>query len=103
MKKLTVLMLMLACVIFSVPAMASDAPNGAKLFKGKCKMCHAMDRKKMGPAVMKMNKDAEVLRVTITDGRKSMPKFGKKLGAEKINALVDYIQSAQAAKNPCAK
>lgn len=75
------------------PALASDMPDGAKIFSQKCKMCHALDRKKVGPAVKMMNADAEVLRTTITDGKKRMPKFGKKLSSEQIDALVLYIQA----------
>ena len=75
------------------PVMAADAPDGAKLFNKKCKMCHAVDKKKMGPAVKTMNSDAEALRSVITDGRKRMPKFGHKFSADEIDALVTYIQA----------
>ena len=57
----------------------------------------------MGPAVMKMSTDAAMLKSAIADGRAAMPPFEEKLGNEKINALVAYIQSNQAALNPCAK
>jgi len=71
------------------PAMAGE--DGAKIFKSKCAMCHALDKKKFGPAVRDMNADNAVLKETVTNGRKSMPKFGKKLSAEQIDAVVEYL------------
>jgi len=62
-----------------------------------------IDSKGMGPAVLKMNPDAAVLKSAISDGRKSMPAFAEKLDEEKINALVAFIQSKHPALNPCAK
>jgi len=94
-KSVQVMVASAALVLFASPTFASDAPDGAKLFSQKCKMCHALDRKKIGPAVKTMNADAEVLRTTITDGRKRMPKFGHKFSAEQIDALVVFIQSVE--------
>ena len=87
--------IMAACIVgFSAqPAMASDVPDAAKLFNKKCKMCHALDKKKVGPAVKAMNSDPEALRSAITDGQKRMPKFGHKLSVEEIDGLVMYIQA----------
>jgi mono/diheme cytochrome c family protein len=76
------------------PAFASDMP-GAKIFKSKCTMCHALDHKKFGPAVKDMNKDPAVLKTTITNGRNSMPSFKSKLSAEQIDEVVAYLQSVQ--------
>ena len=86
----------------AVPAMADDTPNGAEIFKRKCNMCHAVDRKKMGPAVKNMNRDVEVLKATVKNGRKSMPKYGSKLSDAEIDAVVAYLK-AQQGDNPCAK
>ncbi len=74
---------------------AHAAADGAKLFSKKCSMCHRIDTKKVGPAVKDMNKDPAVLKEVITKGRKMMPKFGSKLSAEEIDALVAFIQSKQ--------
>ncbi len=79
--------------VFVQPVMASDAPNGESLFNKKCKMCHAVDKKKMGPAVKTMNSDSEALRSAIADGKNRMPKFGGKFSADEIDALVSYIQA----------
>jgi len=94
MKKIIPILLVSAFFGLGVPvAMAS--PDGPKLFKKKCAMCHAVDKKKFGPALKNMNRDPEILKTVIADGRKAMPKFGKKLGEAKIDALVKYIQSKQ--------
>ncbi len=88
--------------MLGTPAIASDAPDGAKIFSKKCNMCHKIDKKKVGPAVKAMNQDAELLRSVITDGRKMMPKYSGKLSAEEIDAVVAYLK-AQQQSNPCAK
>ena len=93
MKTIQILMAIAVLTLGSTAALASDAPDGAKLFNKKCKMCHAMDKKKMGPAVNTMNSDAEALRSAITDGKKRMPKFGHKFSADEIDALVMFIQA----------
>ena len=81
--------------LLATPALASDMPDGAKIFKKKCSMCHKIDKKKVGPAVKAMNTDAEVLRSTIADGRKMMPKYSGKLSAEEIDAVVAYLKEQQ--------
>lgn len=47
----------------------------------------------MGPALKDMNKGENVLRETISNGRKIMPKYGGKLSAGEIDALVAHIKS----------
>jgi len=81
--------------MMGTPAIASDTPDGAKLFKKKCTMCHKVDKKKVGPAVKAMNQDSEVLRSTITNGRKMMPKYSGKFSAEEIDAVVAYLKEQQ--------
>lgn len=94
--KKTIVMMMAAAFfgLTSQSALASDI-DGAKLFNSKCKMCHKIDKKKMGPAVKAMNPDEAVLKATITDGRKMMPAYGSKLSGEEIDALVAFIKSNQ--------
>ncbi|MDQ6967154.1 MAG: c-type cytochrome [Mariprofundaceae bacterium] len=77
----------------SQTAMAGNDINAKKIFSKKCKMCHSLTRKKFGPAFKDMNKDPEVLLTTITNGRKAMPKFNKKLSSDEIAAMVSFIQS----------
>jgi len=91
--KKTVLIATVAAVmgLAAQPAMAEV--DGAKVFSKRCTMCHAIDHKKVGPAVKDMNTDTTVLKTTITEGRKSMPKFGSKLSEEEIDAVVKYLAS----------
>jgi len=81
--------------VFASTGVATAGVDAEGIFKKKCKMCHAFDKKKMGPAFKDMNKDAKVLKTMITNGRKMMPKFGKKLSGEEIDAMVAFIQSKQ--------
>jgi cytochrome c2 len=81
--------------MMSTPAIASDTPDGAKIFKKKCAMCHKVDKKKVGPAVKAMNQDAEMLRSVIVKGKKMMPKYSGKLSAEEIDAVVAYLKEQQ--------
>lgn len=94
--KKTIVMMMAAAFfgLTAQSALASDI-DGSKLFSSKCKMCHKIDKKKMGPAVKDMSKDPAVLKAVITDGRKMMPTYGKKLSGDQIDALVVFIQSKQ--------
>jgi mono/diheme cytochrome c family protein len=85
---------------FSSPAFADI--NAEALFAKKCKMCHALDKKKTGPAVRDMKTDPEKLKEVIANGRKLMPKFGKKLSSDEISALAEYIVSKIPGANPCA-
>jgi len=86
----------------SQTAMANSDINVEKIFSKKCKMCHSLTKKKMGPAFKDMSNDSEVLLSAITSGRKAMPKFNKKLSSDEITAMVSFIQSQKVA-NPCAK
>jgi len=89
--------MMIAAAFFGLSAqsaMASDI-DAAKLFNKKCKMCHKIDAKKVGPAVNAMSTDEATLKAVITDGRKMMPTYGKKLSGEEIDALVAFIKSNQ--------
>lgn len=85
----------MAILAVGYAASAEAAPDAASLFNAKCAMCHAVDSKKVGPALKDMNKDENVLRETISNGRKMMPKYGGKLSAEEIDAMVAYIKSTQ--------
>ena len=95
MKKVLIGLMAVAFCGMAASAPATAGPDAGKIFKKKCKMCHAFDKKKVGPAFKDMNKDPEVLKTTITNGRKMMPKWGSKLSAEEIDAMVAFIQSKQ--------
>jgi mono/diheme cytochrome c family protein len=93
-KKLMIsLVLGLSSVGLTGPAPA--AVDAAALFGSKCGTCHAIDKKKMGPALKDMVTDPKALRETIVNGRKMMPKYAGKLSDEEIDAMVDYIKAQQ--------
>ncbi len=102
MKKIYMILAVAACLGLTTQVAMAEV-NVEKIYKAKCKMCHKFDKKKMGPAFKDMNKDPVVLKAAITDGRKMMPKFGKKLSGEEIDAMVAFIRSKQSTANPCAK
>lgn len=90
-------------VVCSVSAVAADAPDAVALYRSKCASCHGKDGKgnaKMAKPLKveesalsfegKKDVDGEFLKAT-TDGRGKMPAYGKKLSAEEIKALVDYV------------
>ncbi|HXH71963.1 MAG TPA: cytochrome c [Mariprofundaceae bacterium] len=87
----TIALVMIAgfAALAAQPAMANEL--GEKIFKSKCSICHAIDKKKVGFAVKDMNADNAVLKDVVTNGRKAMPKFGSKLSAEEIDAVVAYL------------
>ena len=91
------LALMVAVSFLAVPIATADSDPGKKLFKKKCKACHAVEKKKTGPALTAMSQDAEQLRNVITNGgkKKMMKAYGKKFSAEEIDELVAYIRSKQ--------
>lgn len=77
------------------PLFADDKPDAQQLFKQKCSLCHAIDKKKLGPAVNAMSSDEASLRQAVTRGRNSMPGFANKLTRAEIDALVDYLLANQ--------
>jgi len=94
MKKTYLILAAAACFgLTSQVAMAEV--NAEKIFKSKCSMCHKIDQKKVGPAFKDMNSDPAVLKATIIDGRKMMPKWKGKLSEEEIDAMVTFIKSKQ--------
>jgi len=50
-----------AFALTSQIAMADSDINAEKIFNKTCKKCHALDKKKFGPAFKDMNKDPEVM------------------------------------------
>jgi len=89
--------ILLSVSIFSLSLSVSADENidAKKLFKQKCTLCHAIDKKKLGPAVKVMSKDAKVLHQIISKGKKSMPAYGGKLSAVQMDALVNYLLASQ--------
>ena len=83
-----------AALLASSAAFAADMP-GEGIFNQRCSACHAIEHKKVGPAVKDMSKDPAVLRQFITHGKGMMPNFSGKLSPEQIDQVVAYLQSQQ--------
>jgi len=94
MKKTIAMMIAAACFGLTSQVAMADV-DAAGIFKKKCAMCHAIDKKKTGPALKDMNTDPAVLKAALSEGRKMMPNFSKKLSAEEIDAMVAFVQSNQ--------
>jgi len=95
MKKTYLILAAAACFGLSSQSVLANEINAEGLYKSKCKMCHKIDKKKMGPAFKDMSTDAAVLKEIITNGKKRMPKFSKKFNEEQIDALVAFIIETQ--------
>lgn len=94
---------MLLCLVLLVatPLFAAD---GAALYKANCNTCHGptgagdtpagkmMKAKPLGGADVQKLSDAEIA-ATITNGKNKMPKFGQKLSADDIKALVAFVRT----------
>ena len=90
-RKHTAAMLMLSLTGVGSPLSADEPPSAPQLFEKNCSLCHALDKKKLGPPVKAMKGDAEVLREVIIQGRNVMPSFKGKLSSVEIDALVKYL------------
>jgi len=86
-----------ACFGLSSQVAMADGINAEKLYKSKCKMCHKVDGKKMGPGFKQMRSDPAELKDILTNGSKNkrMKSFSKKLNEEQIDAMVAFIIEAQ--------
>ncbi len=100
-RQVTTAMVLCFVVILATPLFAAD---GAALYKANCNTCHGptgagdtpagkmMKAKPLGGADVQKLSDAEIT-ATITNGKNKMPKFGQKLSAEEIKALVAYVRT----------
>jgi len=94
-------MLLCLVVVLATPLFAAD---GAALYKTNCTTCHGptgagdtpagkmMKAKPLGSAEVQKLTDAEIT-TTIANGKNKMPKFGQKLSADDIKALVAYVRT----------
>ena len=101
--RLTIAMLGLAVALALIVPRTAAADDAAALYKGKCAACHGADGnaspvgKKMGardftsPDIQKMT-EAQMIEIT-TKGKEKMPAYDKKLTAEQIKSLVEYVRS----------
>ncbi len=87
-------------------AAKASAADGEAVFKKNCTMCHYPDKadKKLGPGLKDLMKNKELpsshkpateanIREQIEKGSAKMPGFGKKLSAEEIDNLMEYLKT----------
>lgn len=74
---------------------AEQTTDAQSLFKKKCALCHAIDKKKLGPSIQSMSKEKEVLLQIITKGKNAMPGYEGKLTGTEIAVLADYLLKNQ--------
>lgn len=78
-------------------AQEAEEIDAAAIFSSNCARCHGADRSgRNGPALLpeRLTKDASTYQATISNGSGPMPAFGSRLGADEINALVEFILSS---------
>ena len=81
-------------LLASTAALAADMP-GEAVFEQHCTACHALEHRKVGPAVKDMNKDPAVLRQFITHGKGMMPNFSHQLSPQQIDEVIAYLRSRE--------
>ena len=99
---------LLMCVLYALPGVASCAVDAQWLYEGRCLSCHGRDGTGSPAAALQLNvkledlnlkkpsprfTDPEDIRTLIRNGRGRMPSFRKKVTPEKIDALIQYVQS----------
>lgn len=72
------------------------ATTGAEIFdQAGCKSCHTLaaadGQGSIGPNLDKVKPDAATVKEYVTNGDGSMPSFSKRLSAEQIQAVSDYV------------
>ncbi len=104
---LAIALTMFVSLAFSQPAFAATA--GEKIFINNCAQCHAGGRNNVvaaktlkTDALEKYGKNTvEAITLQVSKGKGAMPAFGKKLSADEINLVANYVLDQ--AKNGWAK
>jgi cytochrome c6 len=98
-KIISALFLCLMLFGFSQPSFAVDIESGAKIFKANCAACHALGRNNV-VAAKTLKKEAlekygmysmDAIITQVTKGKNAMPAFGKKLKADEIENVANYV------------
>jgi cytochrome c6 len=95
---LAIALTMLVSLTFGQPAFA-ELSAGAKIFNNNCAQCHAGGRNSVvakktlkADALEKYGKNTvEAIVLQVTNGKGAMPAFGKKLKAEEIELVANYV------------
>lgn len=89
------LVLILVVAREAFPGQKASLPDGKTIFENKCARCHGHDgtRGLLGAANLQTSQlpDAELLRV-VTNGRKIMPAWGKRLSGQELQCVVNYVK-----------
>ena len=81
-------------------ASAADAPAGALIFSSRCAVCHGKDGVAKAAAhgshnfsdpAWKASASLDELVQVITEGRRRMPSFKRKLSPEQIRSVASYV------------
>lgn len=99
MKRLLLALLMLLAACNGSPP--PDTATGEEIVKSICAQCHNADLSgrvgpALGPGSNAASQSDEFLRVTITNGRGSMPSFSSTLTPAQIDSVIAYIRKVQA-------
>ena len=104
-KLLSIVVLAIIFVIVGIQPPALAADDGSKIFQRKCVGCHkgGMNRSKKEKTLKKSDLEkygmfsAEKIIYQVTNGKKQMPAFGKRLKPQEIKDVAAYVM-AQAEK-----
>lgn len=74
---------------------STASTDGAQVFKQNCASCHTLaaagGEGRIGPNLDEEKPDAGKVTEYVTNGEGSMPAFSKRLSAEQIKAVSDYV------------
>lgn len=96
---LVLVMLVEMAIACSTPALAADAPNGAKIFETQCAGCHInggniirRGKNLKQKALKKYGMDSvEAIANIVTNGQGNMSAYKDRLTAEEIQAVSAYV------------
>ena len=109
MRSLSMVAILLGAFMWASTVAAADPELGKKVYEKKCASCHGADGKsnaKMEQALKvkipaladsAAKTDAELLKL-VSEGKKPMPSFGKSLGKDEIDAVVQYAKELATGK-----
>jgi cytochrome c6 len=95
---LAIALTILVSLAFGQPAFAEVSP-GAKIFNNNCAQCHAGGKNNVvaaktlkADALEKYGKNTvEAISLQVSKGKGAMPAFGKKLSADEITLVANYV------------
>lgn len=96
MKSISVILLLALAVVSSTIAQVPDSLSGKTLFENKCARCHGADgtRGIFGAKDLRASRitDEEMISI-ITNGKRIMPSWKKRLTPEQIRTVAGYVKT----------